>query len=296
MKNSFSAGIREALLRSGLRELGISGKKKKRFESCCAAAFLRGAVLCAGVREQDRITLAPGHGELATLCGHMLSYYCKTEPALNSAGELVFPAGLETAVSKEKNCEECPKLFLRAAFLACGTVSDPAKAYQAVFRCRSGEAASAVSAALTRFSLHPGRSAGERRDLVYLRRGEEISDLLTAMGDPLHALQVQGFMAQRSVSSDKRRQSNCDIANIQKAVNGAQSAIAAIRFLASRGILNRLPDALRETARARLENPDLPLKDLCQLLPGSISKSGLNHRLQKLVEIAKDLKEEEKRT
>ena len=292
MKNSYSASIREELLRRGLAELGIPEKSKGTLRACCAAAFLRGAFLCAGVPAGEETALAPGHPELAQLCRHLLERFfggsggalspvlsCESRAALSMGG---------------KDCEDCQKLFLRAAFLACGTVTDPAKEYRAVFRCRSGKAENQVRAALTRFGMEPGTSRTERGSLVYVKRGEDICDLLVAMGDQRHAILLQEKMVEQSFNSQQNRRHNSDLANMQKAVDGAQGVISAIRFLSDRGVLNTLAEPLREAARLRTEHPDMSLKELCATFPGAISKSGLNHRLQKLMAIARELKDKEK--
>ncbi|MBP5288268.1 MAG: DNA-binding protein WhiA [Clostridia bacterium] len=299
MKTSYSALIREELTGRTLTELGIAEKGKERFRPCCAASFLRGAYLCVG-RETEGILSIPARcGALSDLCRHLLSRFYEEDPLPGDAAGLS-PALADTILSRSPRetagCEECPKAFLRAAFLACGTVTDPAKGYRAVFRCRDERAAKEIRDALRVFSLSPGTSRREKGLLVYLKRGEEICDLLVAIGDQRHAIQLQEHMVETSFRSAQNRRQNSDLANVQKAVNGAQSAISAIRYLSGRGLMNTLPEPLREAARIRLENPDLTLKELCRAFPGSISKSGLNHRLQKLVVIARDAKEKEKKS
>ena len=299
MKNSYSASVREELIRRTFAELGIEEKGKERLKPCCGDAFLCGAFLCAGEVRGEEIALARGRRDLSVLCAHILARFYGEGAGFLPDGAvhpLCLSARFAAAfLSGGGVCEDCRKLFLRAAFLACGTVTDPAKGYRAVFRCASEEAEREIRDALNVFSLEPGASRTKKGRLVYVKKGEKLCDLLVVLGAPRHSMRLQEYMVETSFRSEQQRKVNSELANVQKVVNGAQGVIADIRFLTERGVLDAMPLPLREAARLRLENPDLSLKELCRLFPGSISKSGLNHRLQKLSARAGEIREEEKK-
>ena len=120
--------------------------------------------------------------------------------------------------------------------------------------------------------------------VTYIKRSEAIADFLTTVGAPLSAMEIMNAKVEKNLRNGVNRWSNCDVANLGKAVEAAQSQIEAIRRLEKNAGLDSLPDKLRETARLRIENPELSLAQLAAL--AEVSKSCLNHRLRKLVELA----------
>jgi hypothetical protein len=122
--------------------------------------------------------------------------------------------------------------------------------------------------------------------IAYFKQSDHIEDFLTAIGAPVAAMEIMTSKLERNLRGSVNRRVNCDSANLDKAVAASQNQIDAIGRLRDRGLLEELPDKLQETARLRVENPELTLSQLAELFSPPISKSALNHRLRKLVELA----------
>lgn len=184
----------------------------------------------------------------------------------------------------EKDC--CKAAFLRGAFLAGGSVTDPAKRYHLELATGHLAVHRELQALTPELNLHPRTAMRKASCLTYWKQSDAIAEALTVMGAPVAGMKVINARLEKNLVNGVNRQSNCDLANVEKAVAAAQSQIAAIRRLEADGRMNTLPEKLRETARLRVEHPELSLAELAGLCVPPVSKSCLNHRLRKLSELA----------
>ncbi len=184
--------------------------------------------------------------------------------------------------------EECCKTaFLRGAFLAGGSVTDPGKGYH-LEMTTTHQSVSRETFALMRevMGFSPktaGRGGGQ---VLYLKQSEQISDFLTYIGAPVAAMGIMEARLEKELNNKVNRRCNCDDANTSKVVEAAQEQLAAIRKLRARGQLEGLPGKLRQAAAAREENPESALTELAEMMEPPITKSAMSHRLKKLVELA----------
>ena len=140
-------------------------------------------------------------------------------------------------------------------------------------------------ALMREMGLEPKAAQRKGNSVVYFKQSDRIEDLLTSIGAPLSAMEVMNAKLEKDLRGSVNRRVNCDAANLDKAVEAAQVQLEAIRSLEQSGQLEGLPDKLRETARLRLEHPEDTLAELAALCDPPATKSALNHRLRKLVEL-----------
>ena len=186
----------------------------------------------------------------------------------------------------------CKRSFIRGAFLATGSMSDPNKAYHYEIVCDSEPQAIQLQDALNSFDLEAKIVERKNHFVVYLKEGEQISTALGLMGANRGVLEFENVRVMKDMRNAVNRKVNCETANISKTVNAAVRQLEDIRFIEDVAGLDILSSNLREIAEARLENPDTPLKDLGNLLNPPVGKSGVNHRLRRISEIADRLREE----
>lgn len=187
--------------------------------------------------------------------------------------------------------EHCRLAFFRGAFLAGGSVTDPAKRYHLELATSHYSVSREMSALLLDAGFSPKETTRKANYVTYFKQSEAIEDFLTALGAPLAAMQIMNAKAERSLLGSINRKVNCDAANLDKTVEAAQEQIEAIGRLEARGALEALPDKLRQTARLRVEYPELTLSQLAELCDPPVTKSCLNHRLRKLMELGTRSKE-----
>ncbi len=182
--------------------------------------------------------------------------------------------------------EKCLKAYLRDTFLCTGFVSNPGKEYHLEFSCTSQAHAKQILASLYMLGKSAGYTQRKSRFVVYLKDSQDIIDLLGYMGAHISMMDMENQRIRKGVVNTVNRRVNCDTANAKRTVGAAQQQIRDIRYLEQQGILKQLPEKLRTMAELRVENPELPLGELGQLFDPPVSKSGVNHRLKKLSEIA----------
>ncbi len=188
----------------------------------------------------------------------------------------------------ENEC--CPQAFLRGAFLSCGTVVDPNKEYRLEFSVPYRNLANSLYTLVQEvpaFSVTPALASRKGGYVVYLKESGQIEDMLTYLGAPGAAMQLMQVYMYKEAKNDINRKANFETANMDKTYSASARQIAAIAALSDAGALSSLPEGLQELARFRLENPDMTLRQLSESL--GISRSGVNHRLQKLLELGEKL-------
>lgn len=184
----------------------------------------------------------------------------------------------------------CKRAFLRGAYLAAGSMSDPNKSYHVEIVCPSEVQANQIMKMLQDFGLDAKTVLRKKYYVVYMKEGENIADFLNIIEAHKALMEFENTRILKGVRNMVNRKVNCDAANINKTVNAAARQVEDIEFIRSVCGLEKLPDSLREMAYVRLENPEVPLGELGKLLNPPVGKSGVNHRLRKIGEFAKDLR------
>lgn len=183
--------------------------------------------------------------------------------------------------------EHCRTAFLRGAFLAGGSVTDPLKSYHLELATSHFHVGREVPALMVDMGFAPKTTVRKGNYITYFKQSEHIEDLLTAIGAPISAMDMMTSKLERNLRGSVNRRVNCDAANLDKLVAAAQSQIEAIHALEEQGVLANQPAKLQEAARLRTENPELTLGQLAALCDPPVTKSAFNHRLRKLVELSK---------
>ena len=185
----------------------------------------------------------------------------------------------------------CKAAFLRGAFLAGGSVTDPDKGYHleltTTHKSVARECYTLLHEALEFYPKTATRGGGQ---VLYLKQSELISDCLAYLGAPVAAMGIMEARLEKELNNKVNRRCNCDDANTSKVVEAAQEQLAAIRTLRERGLLEQLPQKLQQAVLAREENPEASLTELASLMEPPISKPAMNHRLKKLVAMAQEEK------
>jgi len=182
----------------------------------------------------------------------------------------------------ESDC--CRASFLRGAFLAGGSVTDPDKRYHLELLTSYAAVAREAHSLLLEMGFSPKDSTRPGGYITYFKQSEAIEDVLTTMGAPLAAMGVMQAKMQKDMRNAVNRRVNCDSANADKIVFAASEQLSAIRELDRMYGLFNLPEELQETAMLRIANPSLSLTDLGRLADPPVSKSAMSHRLKKLLE------------
>ncbi len=183
-------------------------------------------------------------------------------------------------------CQGCAQAFVGTAFLCCGTASDPEKGYSIEFSSGRSQLSRQLEALLAENNFGPHRTRRRGVNVVYVKAGDQLEDLLTFMGAGVAAMQVMDRRVYRGVRNQTNRLSNCETANLGKSVQAAVQVQRAIRALESAGALDTLPAPLRQAARLRMQYPGLPLGELAQKFDPPISKAGLSHRFKRIQQAA----------
>ncbi|GFI61205.1 putative sporulation transcription regulator WhiA [Clostridiales bacterium] len=186
----------------------------------------------------------------------------------------------------------CKRAYIRGAFLASGSITDPEKMYHLEFACSEEAYSNSLRDLINSFGLEAKIVKRKEHYIVYLKEGEQIVDLLNIMEAHKALLDLENIRILKDMRNNVNRKVNCETANINKTVNAAVRQIEDIEFILERMDLSQLPQSLREIAHLRLDYPEASLKELGQLLCPSVGKSGVNHRLRKLSDIADSLREE----
>lgn len=283
--------------------------REKLSRHCCACAEAYGVLLFCNSFTPQRLRITTRSAAFAQRLPRLfrkafgVTFDQKPED-LNTGGKLTFEIDSPESMAKildtygyarensishhinyavlEEEC--CRSAFLRGAFLAGGSVTDPEKRYHLELTTSHHYVHRELQSLLMEMGFEPKVINRNSNYVTYLKRSEAIADFLTTLGAPLAAMEIMNAKVEKNLRNGVNRWSNCDVANLEKAVDAAQSQIEAIRRLDRQVGLATLPEKLRETARLRLENPELSLSQLAQL--AQVSKSCLNHRLRKLMELS----------
>ena len=250
------------------------------------------AELSAMIMQEGRISMAPWS-----------MYFESDNPMLMEKYAILMKSAFAVDVSEEIESQDCKKIveaiqglylekvcckraFIRGAFMASGSMSDPNKAYHFEIVCRTPEQAARLQELMTEFETEPKVIERKNHYVVYLKDGSQIVDMLNVMEAYVSLMNLENVRILKEMRNTVNRKVNCETANISKTVNAAVKQIADIELIRDTEGFDSLPLPLREMAQVRLEHPEAPLKDLGKYMDPPVGKSGINHRLRKLSAIA----------
>lgn len=304
MHMSFSSEVKEELVRQ------VAGARH------CQIAELTALMLMSGAGSGPNIYLKTENFRVAkkfttlvyrifgVVCQVRIKSYRKHKAA--TAYEAVIPKGAATTqilqackltegdelnhLIVQKDC--CKRAFLRGAFLTSGSVNNPEKSYHFEIACENEHLAKDIRELLAFFELDGKIVQRKKYHVVYLKEGSMIVDALNVMEAHRALMNMENVRILKDVRNQTNRKVNCDIANINKTLTAAQRQLEDIRFIEQKKGFGSLNEGLRQVAELRLQEPEVSLKELGEMLEPKVSKSGVNHRLRKLSEIAEALREE----
>ncbi len=282
-------------------------------KQCCALAECFGILLYCNSFGTEGIRIVTESREFAYILPKLFNRAFDVDfdsyPSMESPGKLVFqiyePDKIESIMSAfgfavmdtlalhvnlpvvEDDC--CKASFLRGAFLAGGSVTDPVKAYHLEIatnhRSVAKESYLLMGEVMTFYPKTANRSGGQ---VLYFKQSEQIEEYLAYLGAPLASMGIMEARLEKDLNNKVNRRCNCDDANTSKVVEAAQEQLAAIRILRRKGTLEQLPQKLQQAAMAREAHPESSLTELASLMDPPISKPAMSHRLKKLVELSKE--------
>lgn len=278
---------------------------------CCQLAEAYGLLLYSKLLSDGHNSYATDHQEIARLIGETAAAVCgiyadvltlpKNKNGSGSGLGNRFVVKIPNAEQKKLMCaafagghggilekECCLNAFLRGAFLVCGTVTDPKKDYHLEFLAGSERRSDILVSAMKRVGLRPRKLSRNERWVIYIKDADGIMNLMIRMGAPYAASHVEQTRSVRDCRNNANRRVNCDQANIDRTLSASEQQCAAIRKLTKERGMAAIPPELREIAQLRLENPEMSLRELSESLSEPISRSGVNHRLKKLMELAEE--------
>ena len=280
---------------------------------CCALAQCFGILLFCNSFSADSIRIITESREFAYTLPRLFKKAFNLDfdsfPSMASPGKLVFqitdPEKIQTIMEQygfhpnetlalhvnmpivEDEC--CKASFLRGAYLAGGSVTDPEKGYHlelaTTHQSVAAESFLLLSEAL---GFDPKKAKRGGGQVLYFKQSDQISDCLTFLGAPVAAMGIMEAKLEKELNNKINRRCNCDDANISKVVEAAQEQLGAIRTLRLRGVVEQLPNKLQQAIIAREKNPEASLSELAAMMEPPISKPAMNHRLKKLLELAKE--------
>lgn len=186
----------------------------------------------------------------------------------------------------------CKRSYIRGAFIAAGSMSDPRKSYHFEIVCGSEEQAEYIRDMVNSFDLDAKIVSRKKTYVVYLKEGSQIVDVLNIMEAHVALMELENVRILKEMRNSVNRKVNCETANINKTVSAAVRQMEDIVYIRDTMGFDKLPEGLKDVALTRLEHPEATLKELGSLMETPVGKSGVNHRLRKLSEIADKLREQ----
>lgn len=295
---SFSSDTKAELCRTALHK------------KCCAIAEAYGVLLYCNTFSGAEIRIMTSSSEFAErlpkLFQKAFNCYFDAKPNFEVKGKQCFSISSPDTVSRifetygyekdsllahhinlsvlEDAC--CKNSFLRGAFLAGGSISDPEKSYHLELVTPHFNVSRETYSILLELGFSPKDAARGGNYITYFKQSDTIEDFLTHMGAPVSAMEIMSARVEKDMRNTINRRVNCDSANADKVVLAAQEQLDAIRRIENTSGLESLPDKLREAALLRIANPEASLTDLAALAQPPVSKSCISHRIRKLLELA----------
>lgn len=282
-------------------------------KDCCALAECFGILLFCNCFGADGIKIITESREFAYILPKLFKKAFDLQfdsyPSLAAPGKLVFQIweeekigeimeafgfSLQDTLSLHVNLpvvedECCKAAFLRGAFLAGGSVTDPEKGYHMELSTTHQSVARETNALIRDAMGFPPKIAKRGGgQVLYLKQSEQISDFLTYLSAPVAAMGIMETRLEKELNNKVNRRCNCDDANTSKVVEAAQEQLAAIRVLKESGMLDKLPEKMKQAALARENNPAASLSELAAMMEPPITKPAMNNRMKKLLQLAKE--------
>ena len=280
---------------------------------CCAVAECFGILLFGNTFTTDSIKIITESREFAMILPKLFKRAFNINfdmfPSMESPGKLIFQIldpekielimetfgfGVEDTLSLHVNLplleEDCCRTsFLRGAFLAGGSVTDPEKGYHMEITSTHQSVARESYVLMQEIAgFYPKTAKRAGTQVLYVKNSDQVADFLAFLGAPVAAMGIMETRLEKELNNKVNRRCNCDDANTSKVVEAAQEQITAIRILRERGVLENLPGKLKQAAIAREEHPSSSLSELAGMMDPPITKPAMNHRLKKLMEMAKE--------
>lgn len=299
---SFSADVKNELLSFEIEN------------ECCLHAYAYGMMLFSRSFSYYDISLMTEHGGVAEKYCELMKKVCKVVPTITKSDAGKFKIEVLTQADRIKvlktfgyenkggtlrlnwsnlSDECCKTAFLKGAFLTCGTINDPNKNYHFEFVVPYLNLSKDLKLFIDDYdelNIQPKTISRNSTYVIYFKDSESIEELLTVMGAMSSALELMGVKMYKDVRNNVNRKLNFENANLDKTINAAGRQVDAIKIIKSKVGLDYLNNELKELAELRLENPEISLRELGDLLTKPISRSGLNHRLKRICDIADSLK------
>ena len=187
----------------------------------------------------------------------------------------------------KKNC--CRAAFIKGVFISCGTITDPEKNYNLEFTFKNKDAAEAVKSLFNSYGFELKSANRKSAYVLYVKKSDVICDILALMGAYTAQMKIINLKIEREVHSEVNRTSNGETANLDKTFKAAIKHITAIEKISKKKGLSSLPEELYETALLRISNKEASLEELAGMFDTPITKSGVNHRLNRIMKIAEKL-------
>ena len=286
---------------------------KIRSSGCCKFAQFYGMLLFSRAFSVDCVSIATEHEIVCSTYTHLLNRCFNIHAPVETSGQKrkTFKASVPGKIDRKRivtyfgqssteindeiikrDC--CKAAFLRGVFLVCGIIVDPNKDYCVEFVLPDSPICDSFVKFLNELNLTPRISKRGNRKIVYFKDSDQIEVLLTKIKASHYTLELMSIKIYKDIRNKVNRKNNCETANISKTVAAAVEQTRAIEYLEDTGLLYMLPAELVSAAMLRKINPSSSLNELCERSSDPITRSGLNHRLQKLVAIAKEEMESEK--
>ena len=278
---------------------------KQKASDCCEYAELYGIFLLSRSFSNSDIFYYSDRKEITNKCASLIKsvYGIKVEHCMFngnyalksdiiSVGKIYADFIMVDFITDVFNCDVCFEAFIRGAFISGGSITDPNKSLHAEIKTQYETVGISLLNLLKSRKINAHLSKRSNYHIVYFKGNENISDLLALMGASRKALEVIDVGLIKEMRNKVNRIKNCETANIGKTVDASIKQTKAIKKLKKHGMLETLPDELRIIANLRLENPEMSLGELAKNC--ALSRSGINHRLNKLISISEKIEEVKK--
>lgn len=277
---------------------------------CCFHAQVYGLVLFAHFSKYN-LSITTENTDVFDLYSSYINDYCGVNTYISDGSSKKLTTYVKTDEEKSKvfdkfghslkeatlrinraNISEecCASSFLRGVFLACGTVTAPERGYHLEFVVPYKKLCTDFIYLLEEMGLRPKYINRKGNHIVYFKDSESIEDILAIIGAQDASLYLMGVKIEKDVKNKINRKMNFELSNIDKTIDAANVQMEAINYIDKKCGIDSLPDNLREIARLRIDNPEASLRDLGQLMDEPLSRSGVNHRLAKIVSYAEKMK------
>ena len=275
-------------------------------------ALLYGFLLFSHKFSADEISFAVVHEPTARLFAEALATHCGISAKIvfhERARGTLYKVSIEKASERRKileafyhapkepslrinranieNEEDVP-YFLRGAYLVCGSLTDPNKEYHMEFGVSYMNLSRDLSTLIGEVLSQPKSTVRRGAYIVYYKESENIEDMITYIGAVLSSLEMMNIKIEKDIKNRVNRRMNCDNANMDKTLNASMQQVEDINYIFEHKDESFLADELLQVAKLRLENPEMSLRELCESVNPPLSRSGVNHRLKKIVEFSEN--------